>query len=79
MRFLDDVLLFEVGGSADNLPAAEIEAARGGEHVLVLTTGEIIRGRLLNIEGGEEIGHAQRAPRGVVQALLGERAPRAHE
>ena len=51
--FLDDVLLFEVGGSAENLPAAEIEAARGGEHVLVLTTGEIIRGRLLNIEGGE--------------------------
>ena len=51
--FLDDVLLFEVGGSAENLPAAEIEAARGGEHVLVLTTGEIIRGRLVNIEGGE--------------------------
>ena len=51
--FLDDVLVFEVGGPADNLPAAEIEAARGGEHVLVLTSGEIIRGRLLNIEGGE--------------------------
>ena len=51
--FLDDVLLFEVGGSAENLPAAEIEAARGGDHVLVLTTGEIIRGRLVNIEGGE--------------------------
>ncbi len=50
---LDDVLLFEVGGSAENLPAAELEAARGGEHVLVLTTGEIIRGRLVNIEGGE--------------------------
>jgi hypothetical protein len=50
---LDDVLLFEVGGSAENLPAAEIEAARGGEHVLVLTSGEIIRGRLVNIEGGE--------------------------
>ena len=51
--FLDDVLLFEVGGSAENLPAAEIEAARGGEHVMVLTNGEIIRGRLVNIEGGE--------------------------
>ena len=51
--FLDEVLLFEVGGSAENLPAAEIEAARGGEHVLVLTSGEIIRGRLVNIEGGE--------------------------
>ena len=51
--FLDDVVLFEVAGSAENLPAAEIDAARGGEHVLVLTTGEIIRGRLVNIEGGE--------------------------
>ncbi len=50
---LGDVLLFEVGGSAENLPAAETEAARGGEHVLVLTSGEIIRGRLVNIEGGE--------------------------
>jgi hypothetical protein len=50
---LGDVLLFEVGGPAENLPAAETEAARGGDHVLVLTSGEIIRGRLLNIEGGE--------------------------
>jgi len=50
---LGDVLLFEVGGAAENLPAAETDAARGGDHVLVLTSGEIIRGRLLNIEGGE--------------------------
>ena len=76
---LDDVLLFEVGGSAENLPAAEIEAARGGDHVLVLTSGEIIRGRLVNIEGGEGSDTPERAPRGVVQALVRERAPRAHE
>src|SRR5512139_925415 len=53
---LNDVLVMEVGGPAQNLPANEIEAARGGEHVLVLTSGEILRGRLLNIEGGEGSG-----------------------
>jgi hypothetical protein len=50
---LTDVLMFEVGGDAQNLPAAETEAARGTDHVLVLTSGEVLRGRLLNIEGGE--------------------------
>jgi hypothetical protein len=50
---LNDVLVMEVGGPAQNLPANETDAARGGEHVLVLTSGEILRGRLLNIEGGE--------------------------
>ncbi len=50
---LTDVLMFEVGGAAQNLPAAETEAARGSDHVLVLTSGEVLRGRLLNIEGGE--------------------------
>lgn len=50
---LNDILVMEVGGSAQNLPANEIEAARGGDHVLVLTSGEILRGRLVNIEGGE--------------------------
>jgi len=50
---LNDVLVMEVGGPAQNLPSNEIDAARGGDHVLVLTSGEILRGRLLNIEGGE--------------------------
>jgi hypothetical protein len=50
---LNDVLVMEVGGPAQNLPANETDAARGGEHVLVLASGEILRGRLLNIEGGE--------------------------
>lgn len=50
---LNDILVMEVGGQARDLPAGEIEAARGGEHVLVLTNGEVLRGRLVNIEGGE--------------------------
>lgn len=50
---LADVLMFEVGGPAQNLPAVETEAARGSDHVLVLASGEVLRGRLLNIEGGE--------------------------
>lgn len=48
--------VLEVAGNADNLPANELEAARGGDHVLVLRSGEVLRGRLLNIEGGEGSG-----------------------
>lgn len=50
---LNDVQVMEVGGGAQDLPAHELVAARGSEHVLVLTSGEILRGRLVNIEGGE--------------------------
>lgn len=53
---LGDAAVLEVAGNADNLPAAEIEAARGGDHVLVLRNGEVLRGRLVNIEGGEGSG-----------------------
>lgn len=53
---LGDALVLEVAGNADNLPANETEAARGGDHVLVLRSGELLRGRLLNIEGGEGSG-----------------------
>lgn len=53
---LGDVAMFEVAGPAENLPAAELDAARGGDHVLVLRSGEILRGRLINIEGGEGSG-----------------------
>ena len=53
---LGDAAVVEVAGNADNLPAGETEAARGGDHVLVLRSGEVIRGRLLNIEGGEGSG-----------------------
>jgi hypothetical protein len=48
--------VLEVAGNAENLPANEIEAARGGDHVLVLRSGEVLRGRLVNIEGGEGSG-----------------------
>jgi hypothetical protein len=47
-----DVLVIDVGGSASNLPAAEIEAARGADHVLVTRGGELLRGRLISIDGG---------------------------
>ena len=53
---LGDAAVVEVSGNADNLPAGELEAARTGDHVLVLRNGEVIRGRLLNIEGGEGSG-----------------------
>ena len=53
---LGDAAVVEVSGNADNLPAGELEAARSGDHVLVLRNGEVIRGRLLNIEGGEGSG-----------------------
>lgn len=51
-----DVLVIEVDGNADNLPATEQEAARGGDHILVMKSGEVLRGRLGNIEGGEGSG-----------------------
>jgi len=51
-----EAAVLEVAGNADNLPANEIEAARGGDHVLVLRSGEVLRGRLINIEGGEGSG-----------------------
>ncbi|MBP7776496.1 MAG: hypothetical protein KA371_05160 [Acidobacteria bacterium] len=51
-----EAAVFEVAGNAENLPANELEAARGSDHVLVLRNGEVLRGRLLNIEGGEGSG-----------------------
>jgi len=48
-----DVMVIEVGGRADNLPATERQAAGGSEHVLVTRSGEVLKGRLLNIEGGQ--------------------------
>ena len=51
-----DAAVVEVGGNAENLPAGEIDLARGGDHIFVLRSGQVIRGRLLNIEGGEGSG-----------------------
>lgn len=53
---LGEVAMFEVGGNADNLPPGEMETARSGDHVLILRAGDVIRGRLVNIEGGEGSG-----------------------
>lgn len=53
---LGDAAMLEVDGDARTLPANELEAARSGDHVLVLRSGEILRGRLLNIEGGQGSG-----------------------
>jgi hypothetical protein len=49
---LGEAAMFEVNGSAENMPAGELETARSGDHVLILRAGDVIRGRLLNIEGG---------------------------
>ena len=48
-----DVLVIDVGGSGANLPEREVEAAAGADHILVTRRGEVIAGRLANIEGGE--------------------------
>jgi hypothetical protein len=53
---LGEAAMVEIAGEATNLPSSEIEAARGGDHVLVMRSGEVVRGRLQNIEGGEGSG-----------------------
>ncbi len=58
---LGDVIVVEVDGNAENLPATELEAARGSDHILITRSGEVLRGRLTNIEGGE--GSGQEGPR----------------
>lgn len=47
-----EVLVIEVGGDANNLPAAETQAARSSSHVLVTRGGEVLTGSLTAIEGG---------------------------
>lgn len=53
---LAEAAMLEVDGPAENLPLGELETARGSDHVLILRAGDVIRGRLLNIEGGEGSG-----------------------
>lgn len=50
---LGSILVMDFAGNAQNLPEAERNDARGGEHLLVLRGGGRSRGRLLNIEGGD--------------------------
>lgn len=73
-----DVLVIDVGGSGTSLPASETQAAQGGDHVLVTRGGELLRGRLVNIEGGE--GSAKpNEPRSVTFQAGGERRFRMSE
>ncbi len=50
---MGDILLIAVAGDANNLPAKEIEAAHGPDHLLVTQGTEVLIGRLVNIEGGD--------------------------
>jgi hypothetical protein len=54
---MGDILLIDVGGDGNNLPAAETQAAQGSEHILIGRDGDVMTGRLVNIEGGD--GSAQ--------------------
>lgn len=53
---LGEAAAIDAEGNGQNLPETELGPARGGDHVLVTKRGEVIRGRLLNIEGGEGSG-----------------------
>jgi hypothetical protein len=61
---LGEALVIDAEGNGDNLPETELGAARSGDHVLVTKGGEVVRGRLMNIEGGEGSG-SEDAPRMV--------------
>lgn len=54
---MGNILLIAAEGAANNLPATEIEAAHGPDHLLVTQGTEVLIGRLVNIEGGD--GSAQ--------------------
>ena len=61
---MGDILVIDGGGDGKNLPANEVQAAQGAEHILVTRRGDVMTGRLVNIEGGE--GSAQpNEPRSV--------------
>ena len=73
-----EVLVIEVGGDANNLPAAETQAAQSFSHVLVTRAGEVLTGGLTAIEGG--LGSAKEGePRGVIFQAGGERKIRLSE
>lgn len=53
---LGETAAIDAEGNGRNLPETELGPARGGDHVLVTRRGEVIHGRLINIEGGEGSG-----------------------
>ena len=67
-----EVLVIEVGGDANNLPAAETQAAQSSSHVLVTRSGEVLTGGLTAIEGGLGSGK-EGEPRSVTFQAGGER------
>lgn len=73
-----DVLVIDVGGDGNNLPASETQAAQSPTHVLVTRAGEVLTGRLLNIEGGEGSGQ-ENEPRVVSFQATSERRFRLSE
>jgi hypothetical protein len=75
---MGDVLVIDVGGDASNLPANETKAAQGADHILITRRGDVMTGRLVNIEGGE--GSAQpNEPRSVTFRAGGEQRLRLSE
>jgi len=73
-----EVLVIEVGGDANNLPAAETQAAQSSSHVLVTRSGEVLTGGLTAIEGGLGSGK-EGEPRSVTFQAGGERKFRLSE
>ena len=53
---LGEALVVDAEGNGEGLPETELGPARSGDHVLVTRAGEVIRGRLTNIEGGQGSG-----------------------
>jgi len=51
-----DIALIDKRGGASGLPDTEIREARGAEHVLLLSGGNSVKGRLVTIKGGEGSG-----------------------
>jgi hypothetical protein len=51
-----ETLVIDTEGNGDNLPETELGPARGPDHVLITKAGEVVRGRLVTIEGGEGSG-----------------------
>ena len=50
---LGQAAVVDVEGNGQNLPETELGPARGGDHVLVLRTGDVIRGRLTTSRAGK--------------------------
>jgi hypothetical protein len=48
-----DVALIDLVGAAQGLPETELREARGDDHVLLLKSGNAVKGRLVTIEGSE--------------------------